>query len=74
MVICLQIFNRWESYFSLLLSVHSVSDVRHMEIYTAEPLAPEPSPAEDEIATARLKMYNSPGINQIQDKTNSSRK
>jgi hypothetical protein len=31
------ILNRWKNYFSQLLSIHSVSDVRQMEIHTAEP-------------------------------------
>jgi hypothetical protein len=34
------ILNRWKNYFSQLLSVHRVSDVRQIEIHTAEPLVP----------------------------------
>jgi hypothetical protein len=34
------------------LNVHRVSDVRQIEIRTAEPLVPEPSPFEVEIAIA----------------------
>jgi hypothetical protein len=30
------ILNRWKNYFSLLLNVHSVSDVRQIEVHTAE--------------------------------------
>jgi hypothetical protein len=30
------IVNRWKSYFSQLLNVYNVSDVRHIEIHTAE--------------------------------------
>jgi hypothetical protein len=41
--------------------VHSVSDVRPIEVHTAEPLVPGPSRLEVEIATAELKNYNSPG-------------
>jgi hypothetical protein len=37
------ILNRRKSYFSQLLNVHDVSDVRQIEIHTAEPLAPGPS-------------------------------
>jgi hypothetical protein len=33
------IVNRWKSYFSQLLNVHNISDVRLTEIYTAEPLS-----------------------------------
>jgi hypothetical protein len=55
------ILNRWKNYFSQLLNVHRVSDVRQIEIHTAERLVPDPSPSEVEIAIAKLKMYNSPG-------------
>jgi hypothetical protein len=47
------------------LNVHRVSDVRQVEIHTAEPLVPEPSPFETEIAIAKLKKYNSQGSDQI---------
>jgi hypothetical protein len=57
-VICIadshNILSRWKNYFSQLLNVHNVSDVRH----TAEPLIPE-------IAIAKLKNYKSPGSDQI---------
>jgi hypothetical protein len=36
-----------------------------MEIHTAEPLVPETSPSEVEIAIARLKKHKSPGSDQI---------
>jgi hypothetical protein len=42
----LNILNRWKNYFSQLLNVHNVSDVRQIEIHTAEPIIPEPSPFE----------------------------
>jgi hypothetical protein len=42
------------------LNVHGVSDVRQIEIHTAEPLVPEPGPSEVEIAIANLKIYKSP--------------
>jgi flagellar basal body rod protein FlgC len=32
------ILNRWKNYFSQLLNVHNVSDVRQIEVHTAEPL------------------------------------
>jgi len=44
------ILARWRSYFSQLLNVHVVNDVRHIEIHTAEPLVPEPSSLEFELA------------------------
>jgi hypothetical protein len=49
------ILNRWRNYFSQLLNVHSVNDVRQVEIHTAEPLVPGPSRLEAEIAIAMLK-------------------
>jgi hypothetical protein len=68
-VICLQvpnnILNRWKNYFSQLLNVHTVRDVRQIEIHTAEPLVPEPSPFEVEIAISKFKKYKSPGTDQI---------
>jgi hypothetical protein len=59
------ILNRWKNYFSQLLNVHSVSDVRQIELHTAEPLVPGPSHLEVEIAIAKLKKYKSPGSDQI---------
>jgi hypothetical protein len=41
---------RWRKHFSPLLSVHVVSDVRQKEIHTAEPIVPEPSAFEVEMA------------------------
>jgi hypothetical protein len=46
----LNILNRWKNYFSQLLNVHNVSDVRQIEIHTAEPLVAGPSRLELEIA------------------------
>jgi hypothetical protein len=61
------ILNRWKSYFSQLLNVDDVSDVRQIEIHTAEPepLVPGPSHLEVEISIAKLKKYKSPGSVQI---------
>jgi hypothetical protein len=59
------ILNRWKNYFSQLLKVHNISDVRQIEVHTAEPLVPGPSRLEVEIAIAKLKNYNSPGSDQI---------
>jgi hypothetical protein len=47
------------------LNVHNVSDVRQIEIHTAEPLVPGPSHLEVEISIAKLKRYKSPGSDQI---------
>jgi hypothetical protein len=56
------ILNRWKNFFSRLLNAHRVSDVRQIEIHTAEPSVPEPSPFEAVIAIAN---YKSPGSVQI---------
>jgi hypothetical protein len=37
------ILNRWKNYFSRLLNVHNASDVRQIEVHTAEPLVYGPS-------------------------------
>jgi hypothetical protein len=34
------ILNRWKNYFPQLLNVHNISDVRQIEVHTAEPLVP----------------------------------
>jgi hypothetical protein len=59
------ILNRWMNYFSQLLNVHNVSDVRQIEVHAAEPLVPGPSCLEVEIAIAKLKKYKSPGSDEI---------
>jgi hypothetical protein len=46
---------RWRNYFSQILNVHGVSDVRQAEIHTAEPLVPEPSVLEVELAIEKAK-------------------
>jgi hypothetical protein len=47
------------------LNVHWVNDVRHTEIHTAEPLLPESSAFEDEMAIEELKRHKSPGTYEI---------
>ena len=42
-----------------------VKDVRQAEMHTAEPLVPEPSAAEVQLAIDKLKSHKSPGIDQI---------
>jgi hypothetical protein len=54
------ILNRWKNYFSQLSNVrvhrvHRINDVRQIEIHEAEPLVPDPSPREIEIAIPKLK-------------------
>ena len=59
------ILARWRNYFSHIVNVHGVNCVRQTEIYTAEPLVPEPSASEVDLATEKLKSHKSPGIDQI---------
>ena len=56
---------RWRNYFSQLLNVHGVNDIKHTETHTAEPLMPEPSAFEAELTIEKLQRHNSPGIDQI---------
>jgi hypothetical protein len=55
---CHNTLNRWKKYFSQLLNVHNVSDVRQTEVHTAEPLVPSPSRLEIEITITKLKSKN----------------
>jgi hypothetical protein len=48
------ILNSWKNYLSQLMNVHNGSDVRLMQVHTAEPLVPGPSRLEVEIAIAKL--------------------
>jgi len=59
------ILARWRNCFSQLLKVHEINDVRQTEIHRAEPLIPESSASEVELAIEKLKSHNSPGIDQI---------
>jgi hypothetical protein len=55
---CHSIMARWRNYFSQTLKVHGVSDVRQAEIHSAEPLVPQSSTLEVELATEKLKNHN----------------
>jgi hypothetical protein len=46
-----------EELFLSVINVHSVSDVKQIEIHTPEPLIPDPSLFEVGIAVAKLKTY-----------------
>jgi hypothetical protein len=48
-----------------VLNIHGVNDVRQTEVHTAEPLVPEHSAFEVEMAIEELKRHKSPGIDQI---------
>ena len=56
---------RWRNYFSQLFNVHGVKDVGQVEISTADPLVPEPSAFEFELASDKLKSHKSTGIDEI---------
>jgi hypothetical protein len=45
--------------------VHSVSDLRQIEVHIAEPLVPDSSLFVVEIAIAKLKKHKSPGSDEI---------
>jgi len=62
---CHSILASWRNHFCQLLNVHGVNDVGHTEIHTAEPLVPEPSTAEYEMAIEKLRRDKSPGTDQI---------
>jgi hypothetical protein len=49
---------RQRNHFLQLLNAHGVNDVRQTEIHTAEPLVPEPSDCEVELAIEKLKRPN----------------
>jgi hypothetical protein len=57
--------NRWKNYCSQLLNVHRVSDVRQIEIHTAEPLVPDPNLFEVEIDVTKFESCKLPGHDQI---------
>jgi hypothetical protein len=56
---------RWRNHFSQLLNLPGVGNVKQTEVHTAEPLVPEPSVFEVQMAIEKLKRHKSPGIDQI---------
>jgi len=50
------------NHFSQLLNLHGVNDVRQIETHTAEPLVPETSAFDIELAIERLKSLKSPEL------------
>jgi hypothetical protein len=52
---CHSILTTWRNYFSQLLNVHGDNDVKQTEIHTAEPLVPQPSAFQIEMAIEKLK-------------------
>ena len=51
------ILARWTAYFSQLLNVHGVHDVRQTETHTAVPLVPEPSAFEVDLAIEKIRSH-----------------
>jgi hypothetical protein len=51
------VLNRWKNFFHQVLNIQEVHDVRQMDIHTTEPLMPEPSLVEVEIAIGKLLTY-----------------
>ena len=54
-----------EELFLPAIELHEDNDFRQAEIHTVEPLVPEPSTFEVELAIGKLKNRKSPGIDQI---------
>ena len=52
------ILARWWNYFFQILNIHGVNDIRQTEVHTAEPLVPEPSASEVELAIGKLKSHS----------------
>jgi hypothetical protein len=57
--------NILSNYFSQLLNVHNVSDVRQIQVHKAESLVPGSNRLDIEIAISNLKKYKSPDSDQI---------
>jgi hypothetical protein len=51
------IMARWRNYFSQIMNVHGVSDVRQAEIHTVDPLVPEPRVLEIQLGIEKLKSH-----------------
>jgi len=56
---------RWRNYFSQILNVHGINDIRQSEIHTAETLVPEPIASKFEFAIEKLKSHKSLCVDQI---------
>jgi hypothetical protein len=55
------ILSRRKNYYSQLLNVHNVSDIRQIEVHAAQQLVPGLSPPGIETAIAKLEKYRSSG-------------
>jgi hypothetical protein len=61
-----EVLTRLKNYFFQLLNVQGPGGIRQTEIHTAEPLVPQPSAAEVEVAIRKLKRYKAPGLIRFQ--------
>jgi hypothetical protein len=59
------VLNGWKNFFSQELNLHGVHNIRQKDIQMAEPLVPEPSLVEVEIAIGKLTGYKFLGTDQI---------
>jgi hypothetical protein len=59
------VLNRWKNVFNQVLNIHGVHNIRQKDTQMAEPLVPESSIIEVEIAIGKLKSYKSLGTDQI---------
>ena len=55
---CNSILARWRNHFSQIFNVHGANDVRQTDIHTTEPLVPEPSVYEFELAVEKINFTN----------------
>jgi hypothetical protein len=62
---CHRILARWRNHFSQLFNKLGVNDNRQTEIHTTEPLGPEPSAFDFELAIEKLKSDKSSGTDNI---------
>jgi len=60
------ILAKWRNHFSQLLNIYGVSEVRHTEIHTAEPIVPNPSTFAFGMDFEKLKRHIPPSIGQFQ--------
>ena len=58
-------FARWRNYFSQMLSVYGVNDIKQTEIHTSEQLVTQPSASGVKMPIEKLKGRRSPSIDQI---------
>jgi hypothetical protein len=59
------IVDRWRNYFSQLLNLNGINDIKPIDTLTIVPLVAEPSIFEFELAIEKPKSHKSPGFAQI---------